>query len=268
MVNKQEKFCTQKKVDLQVCDTCVDDGSLNRYRQARVRVGLNNAKRLLFPSKYFAEFYVQNGFSEENIVVNKNGILKPAIKHRNKREGALVFGYVGGNTELKGVGLVKNVFSELNNLDIKLVVVDNTTNLGFPSYENNSFKDIDDVDIVPGYTQDTIEGFYSSIDVLLFPTQCKESFGLTVREALARNVWVISTDAGGVTEDLVHGKNGFIIPFDDRGDEFKQAIQDTIQYYQQIKVGSKISFKTKKITWFEDQANELADIYKQIMQEQ
>ncbi len=50
--------------------------------------------------------------------------------------------------------------------------------------------------------------------MLLFPTQWK-SFGLTVREALIRDVWVIATDAGGVVEDIVDGKNGNIIPFDD-----------------------------------------------------
>lgn len=56
--------------------------------------------------------------------------------------------------------------------------------------------------------------FFDDIDVLLFPSQWKESFGLTVREALAWNVWVIATDAGGVVEDLVNGENASIIPLD------------------------------------------------------
>ena len=42
----------------------------------------------------------------------------------------------------------------------------------------------------------SIDEFFSSIDVLLFPSLWKESFGSTVREALVRDVWVIASDAG------------------------------------------------------------------------
>ena len=52
--------------------------------------------------------------------------------------------------------------------------------------------------IVPPYNRETMDEFFASIDVLLFPSQWKESFGLTVREAIARGVWVIATEAGGV----------------------------------------------------------------------
>ena len=50
--------------------------------------------------------------------------------------------------------------------------------------------------------------------MLLFPSQWKESFGLTVREALLRDVWVIATDGGGTVEDIVDGVNGTVIPLD------------------------------------------------------
>jgi glycosyltransferase involved in cell wall biosynthesis len=267
MVNRQGKFCNQQRIDQCICDSCVDDAELNRYRQAKLDSALKNADLLLSPSQYFADFYVENGFSADNVLVNKNGILKPAIQRRRRREGPLTFGYVGGNTEIKGVHLIKKAFIDLHDLDIKLIVVDNAINLGFSSYEKSFFEGMINVEIVPAYTQKTIDDFFSRIDVLLFPTQWKESFGLTIREALARNAWVISTDAGGVVEDIDHGKNGFIVPLDDRGEAFKQAVQDTVQYYQQFKVGSEICLKTKQITWFEDQANELVDIYKRVIGE-
>jgi glycosyltransferase involved in cell wall biosynthesis len=68
--------------------------------------------------------------------------------------------------------------------------------------------------IVPAYTQDTMEAFFAGIDVLLFPSQWKESFGLTVREALARDVWVIATEGGGPADAIAHGVNGTLIPLD------------------------------------------------------
>ena len=51
--------------------------------------------------------------------------------------------------------------------------------------------------------------------MLLFPSQWKESFGLTVREALIRNVWVLCTDCGAPVEDVIAGVNGDIVPFGD-----------------------------------------------------
>ncbi len=68
------------------------------------------------------------------------------------------------------------------------------------------------ITIANAYTQDSIDDFFSRIDVLLFPSRWKESFGLTVREALARDVWVIATDGGGTVEDIRPGENGEIIP--------------------------------------------------------
>ena len=48
-----------------------------------------------------------------------------------------------------------------------------------------------------------MDAFYAKIDVLLFMSQWKETFGLVIREALARGVRVIQTESGGSTE---HGK--------------------------------------------------------------
>ena len=45
-----------------------------------------------------------------------------------------------------------------------------------------------------------MDAFYAGIDVLLFMSQWKETFGLTIREALARGISVIQTDSGGTTE--------------------------------------------------------------------
>ena len=265
MIDQQGKYCSQEEIDIQSCARCVDDADLNNYRQARLRTVLTNAALLLAPSRFSADLYIRNGFSAEKILVNKNGIRKPGDSRKYRGAGPLTFGYVGGNTEIKGVHLVKKVFTELADPTIKLVVVDNTLNLGSSSYKKDFFKGAGNVEIVPAYTQDTIDSFFSCVDVLLFPTQCKESFGLTVREALARNVWVITTDAGGVVEDINPGRNGFIVPFDDDGEGLKQAILDTIQYYQRFNLGAEVCLETTRINWFEDQASELAGIYKSLI---
>ena len=79
------------------------------------------------------------------------------------------------------------------------------------------------LEIVPPFEQNEIDHFFKDIDVLLFPSQWKESFGLTVREAISRNVWVIATDCGGPIEDLINGENGEIVAMDDI-DAFRTTI--------------------------------------------
>jgi len=265
MIDRQGHYCFQEKIDLDLCASCVDDAKLNDYRQHRLGIALKNAARLLSPSRYFADFYIKNGFSSKKVTVNKNGIKKPQSQVKKYRGNPLRFGYVGGNTEIKGVHLVRQVFSDLVDLDVKLIVVDNATNLGFSTYEKGFFDEVSQVEIVPAYTQESIDQFFSSIDVLLFPTQWKESFGLTVREAIVRDVWVIVTDAGGVVDDIRPGKNGFIVPFEDTGEVFKQTILDTIEYFHTLNEGDTINLAKDHIAYFENQAAEVAQIYSDVL---
>jgi glycosyltransferase involved in cell wall biosynthesis len=262
MINRAGDYCGQEKIDLQVCAKCVDNNKLNLYRSERLAAALQNASALLAPSRYFADFYIANGFA--NVLVNKNGVVKPSKTLRFRRSESLRFGYVGGITKIKGFHLIKKVFSDLAGVNVKLVLVDNTLSIGFSSYDQQHLAGIPNVEVVPAYTQDTIDDFFARIDVLLFPTQWKESFGLTVREALARNVWVIATDAGGVVEDIVPGRNGYIIPFRDTGQALKQAVTDTLAHYDSISPGDKISLGATDITFFEDQAAELAALFRKV----
>ena len=182
---------------------------------------------MLTPSRFFADLYVQNGFDDAHVHCNRNGLARPASVSRTTGE-KLRFGFVGGNAAIKGAHLLRKVFSGLARDDYQLLLVDNTTSLGFSSVKAADWPISGDLIIVPAYAQAELDAFFGSIDVLLFPTQWKESFGLTVREALLRDVWVIATDAGGVAEDIVPGENGDVVPFGDEGAEFAAAVQRAI----------------------------------------
>ena len=110
----------------------------------------------------------------------------------------------------------------------RLKIVDSAQNIGASWEHSLDWKGLRKAEFVPAYSQDTMDEFFSGIDVLLFPSQWKESFGLTVREALARDVWVISTDCGAPVEDIVDGENGTVIPFDFSYRHLATAIEDMI----------------------------------------
>lgn len=61
-----------------------------------------------------------------------------------------------------------------------------------------------------GFRQD-IPDLLEASDLMLVPSQSGESFGLTIIEAMSRQVPVIATRVGGIPEVLLNGAGGFIV---------------------------------------------------------
>jgi N-acetyl-alpha-D-glucosaminyl L-malate synthase BshA len=70
---------------------------------------------------------------------------------------------------------------------------------------------------------DAVEEVLSVCDLFLMPSE-KESFGLAALEAMACEVPVISSDAGGIPELNIHGQTGFISRVGDVEDMVKHAL--------------------------------------------
>jgi len=204
-------------------------------RNAYLREQLQQVDLLLFPSEFHKRLHLANGFREEVSQVNKNGVTMPLenylrdrAEQKNRRK-ELIFGFVGGPGFIKGADQVIEALNGLERTDYTLRVVDAAANVG-GSWRNHRYWTIPgNLEFVPPYSQETMDSFFASIDILLFPSQWKESFGLTVREALVRDVWVIATDAGGVAEDLEDGINASVIPFGSGIHELKSAIENALE---------------------------------------
>ena len=233
MITGEGRYCFQTRVDLNVCSSCVTDPGLNVYRQYRLREMLEPASYILTPSRFFADLYLANGFSEAQVRVNRNGVALAAP--RKTASPTLRFGFVGGGAEVKGAAVLRSALGQLARGDYELVLVDNGGALGFHTVFAEDWPAKGGVTVLPSYTQSTMDDFFSRIDVLLFPTQWKESFGLTVREALIRNIWVITTDAGGVVEDVVDGVNGTIIPLTADGTALAAAMAQALERTAELK---------------------------------
>ena len=71
--------------------------------------------------------------------------------------------------------------------------------------------------------QDAIEEILAVADLFMIPSE-NESFGLAALEAMAVEVPVISSNAGGIPEINIHGKTGFMSNVGDFADMAKNAI--------------------------------------------
>ena len=260
MIKADGKFCNQYKIDRNQCIKCINSTSEYLYRNNILLSSLNKADLLLAPSQYFTGLYQEN--LNKTILCNKNGIKQPEKVLPKLKGETIRFGYVGGRTNIKGIHLILEAFKKYKFKNAELIIVDNLLNLGRKSYPESDFEGIPRYKLLPAYTQDNIDDFFNSIDVLLFPTQWKESFGLTVREAIIRNVWVITTNAGGPVEDVIEGVNGNIIPFDSNYKQLAETIEKVIKLYQKRDSKEEILLEKSHISTFRDQKDELIQIFK------
>jgi glycosyltransferase involved in cell wall biosynthesis len=230
MVQADGRYCFQKKIDLKICDACMPGAPHLRARYDMLMETLRGAALLLAPSEAHRQLYLAQGLAADLVCVAPNGVRHPASHPvaRPLKPDEITFAYVGGNVDVKGFGIVAEVFERLGRSNWRLILVDNTLNLGFSSIDAAAWKVSGRVETVPAYTQDTMDRFFDGIDVLLFPSQWKESFGLTVREALLRGVWVITTDGGGPAEAVHDGVNGTIIPLDGKPDRLQAAVESLL----------------------------------------
>lgn len=261
MVNRNG-FCGQKAIDPVVCSSCIPDPAFNMRRRVALSKALLGARTLLTPGSYHRELHIASGIPAGRIRVNKNGVLMPGNRdagmRRGDREGPLVFAYVGGRVTHKGYFWMKSVFESMPENGYILRLVDVQAMLNFSGMRRDAWRVNGQVEVVPPYSEDGMDLFYSGIDVLLFPSLWKESFGLTVREALVRDVWVISTDCGGPAEDLVPGVNGDVVAMGGT-DGFREAIRACLK--DPARVRRYQNPLKQRIRNYDQQAAELLDYY-------
>jgi len=263
MVTANGRYCGQTRIDVRSCEACIPGAQHLHERFQMSLQRLSGAARLLFPSEFHRNLHIANGVDAGRCRLNRNGVRAPARPRLPRRQGVLRFGYVGGNDRVKGIHLIKQAFEDLDRSDYELVLVDNTTNAGYSSMYVGDWKLAGTLLIVPGYKQESMDDFFEGIDVLLFPSQWKESFGLAVREALLRDVWVIATDGGGTVEDIVHNENGTILPFAATSDALCGAVAALLDRPNQLDRYSN-PYKSR-ITTYAAQAIELQQILRDVV---
>jgi len=268
MIMPNGKFCNQSKIDISFCQAhCgTENPHFTQERASFLPSYLEHADLLLTPSEYQKEIYSHNIQHTDLLAVNKNGTLFPSQSYQKISNPKIRFAYVGGNAAHKGYHFLKEIFTQLDEDAYELVVVDLGKKLGYPTIFASDWEIKGELTLSDGYvnTQEGLDNFYKDIDVLLFPSQCKESFGLTIREALVRDVWVISTDAGGVVEDISEAVNGNVVPMQDPH-AFKEKIIERIRNFSPD--SSYSNPEKEKIRSYDVQTDELASYYHTVLQQ-
>lgn len=205
MVRANGSYCGQDPVQIDACRGCVADLARARLRRQMLARAAEAVDLVTFPSNFARDLTLRSGITPRASALWTNGIQAPkdgffaAQAARRQADRRLVFGYLGGPSQVKGWPLIRAAFTGLKREDFGGFLVDASLD-GRWWRGQRLDRMAGDWAIHPRFDQHGMDAFYSKIDVLLFPSQWKETFGLTVREAAARGIHVIQTDAGGAAE--------------------------------------------------------------------
>lgn len=266
MVRSNGEYCFQNKIDLKVCQPCEAHAQYLTERMIMMKQGLQAASLLLSPSETHRQLYIANDIDEQLIKVNRNGISRPKKKRPSRSKNTPIrFGFVAGDELIKGASLIQKVFKSLVRSDWELRIIDSKVDMGYPPIDVKSWKAKGKITTLLPYDDDGKDDFFYGIDVLLFPSQWKESYGMTVREALLRDVWVICSHPGGQSEDVVDGVNGNYISLTGDQAELTKVIEellDNASMFDRYENPHKDHIAT-----LDEQADELLGYYRQIQRD-
>jgi glycosyltransferase involved in cell wall biosynthesis len=205
MIRPSQRYCAQDPVKIENCAGCVDNLPRARLRLEALRAEAAQVDLMTFPSAFARDLTARSGITAARQEIWENGVPLPgdgffaAQAARRARDKRLVFGFVGGPSQIKGWPLIKSAFEAIGRDDFAGYLVDGSMDGSWWGGEDIS-RMKGDWQIYPRFKQDEMDAFYAEIDVLLFLSQWKETFGLSIREAMGRGIRVIQTDSGGTTE--------------------------------------------------------------------
>ena len=131
MITGENRFCNQRKIDVNICATCVDNPTLNGYRQIRLP-GFSRVLRCCsFPASISVNcslrtVSIRPGFAQQERCHGTNR----CNDARSDRQADTAIRLRWRRNAHQGAHLIKAVFKRLPHTNYRLRVVDNVVNLG------------------------------------------------------------------------------------------------------------------------------------------
>ncbi len=237
---------------------------------ARFRDALLNANRVIGVSLAFSELMkkvvpeinpitIQNSYNSDLFRI----IPKEELKKRLKLDSfSLVLIYVANLIPQKRHIDVIKAMSFFRGKNIKLVLI------GDGSEKDNILNEItnlhieNQVSLISSLPQRELTYWYNASDVVIFPS-LKDSFGLSLVEAMACGCPAISTPTYGPLEIVQRGENGFFVDFK-APDQIAQQIE---KFYENPELINTMGFKAAESVKlrYAGKNKELFELYKEVL---
>ncbi len=191
-------------------------------------------------SKYIEDTITKNGYFQSSIKkVIYNTRIIPSLEATRKSINA--FGFIGNVMPHKGIEILLDAY-HMSTIPVPLYVAGKCEE----RYKHLLLEKINSDERIKflGYIDSS--SFYKEIDVAVIPSLWDEPLGMVAVEALASNIPVISTGAGGLSEIVKNEENGLI--FKPYNAECLRVCLEKMYFdnelFQKLQVGARKSVET------------------------
>jgi L-malate glycosyltransferase len=215
---------------------CYVHGSVNSYVKQRgilfriARYTLYNCSNVVTNSRYMQKRLKNEYGCSANIITP--GYNNSVYKYR-KTDREIDLFFAGSAIQRKGIGLILDVintnrkFYEKNNLLIKMNFSGGNRDDYIRYAKSNNIDSL--IRFGERLTEEELVTAYQHSKVVLFPSS-EEPLGLVGIEAIACGAIVVGSDSGGISEFLIHEKNGYLFEENDI-DDLQNHIEKAIKKF-------------------------------------
>lgn len=240
-------------------------GLLKPYKKYILPITLKRAAIVVFPSKDFCSRMtdIYPFLKSVDLRVIPNGINMPDQKSR-KKNNPEYFLYVGRLAKIKEVPFIIEAFhlARKETPNIKLLVAGSGECETELKDMVSHYNEEDAVQFIGDKSSHELDGLYEKAIAVLVASR-RESFGMTIAEAMSHGVPVIACKAPGVREMIEDGVDGHLLARDEKSYAKTIAhIANNLDFREQLSVRalkSASGYDLKKIV------KRFDDIYKEIM---
>lgn len=177
------------------------------HRRNWVQRVLDDVDLFISPSNFLRDFFINHGLPEEKILFLDNGFMLPEQKKDCVNQKPIRFGYIGTWIPSKGVDIALQAFQNIDPSQAKFIV-----HGFFPGYDGREHYE-DELKAMAGpavefrgkYNPHDVYDLLDEIDCLVMPSIWWENSPMTIHEAFAKGVPVITADVGGMAEQVHNG---------------------------------------------------------------
>lgn len=216
-VNSIDKFIERFNPDTVVIKNGVNFDIINLLIKKNIKIvnyvrDLNDSDDQLYPNENNISYIANSNFTKKK-VKEKYGISSTVIpplifKDRFKINGinGKKITFIGLDSK-KGVDLAFDIAEQMPSVSFQFYESWTLNNIDFLMYQNRGNK-LGNVD-VKKRTLD-VSSIYNDTKILLFPSQCEETWGRVASEAHLFGIPVVGSNIGGIPESV--GPGGILVP--------------------------------------------------------
>jgi len=188
---------------------------LLQVRDALVKGAALKADRLIAPSQFLIQKYLEVGFPPERIVHLENGLDVERIRRYPRQpssDGRARFVFLGSLAWQKGVHVLVEAFRGIPAEKATLRIYGSP--MVFPDYAERlrRMADPDNTSFEGLVPNEEVGRVLADADVVVVPSLWYENSPVVIQEAFAAGVPVIASQIGALAEKVRQGENGLLFP--------------------------------------------------------